>query len=366
MIGKVETSMDKDELGNPQVKNAAQRLLEGRLVAFPTETVYGLGADAENPEAIAKIYQTKNRPTNHPVIVHIAPEADLHYWVSDVPEDAHKLIQHFWPGPLTLILPRAPHIPDAVSGGQSSVGIRCPSHPMAQSLLRAFAALHANGQGGVAAPSANKFGQVSPTSAAHVKNEFPHEIEQNEVFVLEGDDADIGIESTIVDLSRTHEGIGAVLLRPGHITRKQLADVLGYEPASPDKAAPRASGTLKAHYAPRTPLQMFKDENIQDVLQQIPSYEKWVLLSFPQTLEKISASMGKAVSASYANLVSLSPQVDAYVVSDNAVHYAHDIYALLRHLDTQGYQRICVQALPHDDDWEAVNDRLQRAAAAFE
>lgn len=347
-----------------QIQEAAQKLLAGELVAFPTETVYGLGADAENPQAIAKIYQTKNRPANHPVIVHVAPEADLHYWVSEVPVDAQKLIQHFWPGPLTLILPRASHIPDAVSGGQKSVGIRCPSHPVAQALLRAFAALKPNGQGGVAAPSANKFGQVSPTAASHVYNEFPDEINRGALLVLEGDDAEIGIESTIVDLSRTHEGVGAVLLRPGHITRQQLATVLGYVPASPDKAAPRVSGSLKAHYAPHTPLQMFKKGEETTLLQHIPAGEKWVCLLFAHTLEPLMVSSGAKKIDSHT--VRLADQLDAYVVSDNPVDYAKDIYGLLRRLDEQGYQRICVQALPQDDNWEALNDRLQRAAAAFE
>ncbi|NOL49574.1 threonylcarbamoyl-AMP synthase [Pelistega europaea] len=383
-----------------QLQLAAQKLLDGDLVAFPTETVYGLGADAENSAAIAKIYQTKNRPSNHPVIVHVAPEADLHYWVSDIPADAQKLIRHFWPGPLTLILPRASHIPDTVSGGQASVGIRCPSHPVAQDLLRAFAALKPNGHGGVAAPSANKFGQVSPTAATHVRSEFPEEIARGELLVLEGDDSDIGIESTIVDLSRTQEGVGAVVLRPGHITRQQLAEVLGYMPASPDKAAPRVSGSLKAHYAPRTPLQMFKAEQLQELLQDIPVGEKWVLLAFEATLVKLdkitikpsnNESRGSEIftvdtgslparhgvvdypstsvhttSVGVDNIVHLSEQCDAYIVSDNPVRYAHDIYALLRRLDERGYQRICVQSLPQDDTWEGLNDRLQRAAAAFE
>ena len=173
---------------------AAQRLLDGELAAFPTETVYGLGADAENPQAVGKIYAAKGRPSNHPVIVHIAPHGDLSYWVSEVPPEARLLIDAFWPGPLTLILKRAPHIADTVSGGQDSIGIRCPSHPVAQALLAAFAAGKPNGQGGVAAPSANKFGQVSPTRADHVKNEFPDEVAAG-MPVLEGGASEVGIES---------------------------------------------------------------------------------------------------------------------------------------------------------------------------
>ncbi len=337
------------------IQEAAKRLAEGDLVAFPTETVYGLGADAENPSAVAKIYQTKGRPQNHPVIVHLAPNADLSYWVSEVPVEAKKLIQHFWPGPLTLILPRAAHIPDAVSGGQSSVGVRCPSHPVAQALLTAFSALKPNGQGGVAAPSANKFGQVSPTSASHVVSEFPAEIQAGLLSVLEGDDSDIGIESTIVDLSRVKEGVGAVLLRPGHITRAQLADVLGYEPASPDKAAPRVSGSLKAHYAPRTPLQMVCEEECKQLVSHIPAGEKWVLMAFKEIVSQVTSQASTMETGS----------LETYAVSSDPVAYAREIYGLLRRLDEQGYQRICVQALPQDANWEALNDRLQRAAAAF-
>ncbi len=337
------------------IQEAAKRLAEGDLVAFPTETVYGLGADAENPSAVTKIYQAKGRPQNHPVIVHLAPNADLSYWVSEVPVEAKKLIQHFWPGPLTLILPRAAHIPDAVSGGQSSVGVRCPSHPVAQALLTAFSALKSNGQGGVAAPSANKFGQVSPTSASHVVSEFPAEIQAGLLSVLEGDDSDIGIESTIVDLSRVKEGVGAVLLRPGHITRAQLADVLGYEPASPDKAAPRVSGSLKAHYAPRTPLQMVCEEECKQLVSHIPAGEKWVLMAFKETVSQVTSQASTMETGS----------LETYAVSSDPVAYAREIYGLLRRLDEQGYQRICVQALPQDANWEALNDRLQRAAAAF-
>ncbi|HVK93382.1 MAG TPA: L-threonylcarbamoyladenylate synthase, partial [Noviherbaspirillum sp.] len=150
------------------IEDAARKLEQGRLVAFPTETVYGLGADAENPSAVAAIYAAKGRPSNHPVIVHLAPGADIGYWAEAIPDEAHKLVEAFWPGPLSLILKRVRHIPDAVSGGQDSIGLRCPSHPVAQALLQAFK----EGKGGVAAPSANKFGRVSPTTAQHVRDEF--------------------------------------------------------------------------------------------------------------------------------------------------------------------------------------------------
>ena len=201
-----------------RLDEAARKLEAGELVAFPTETVYGLGADAENPQAIAKIYAAKGRPSNHPVIVHVVDGADISYWSDDVPGIALQLIEAFWPGPLTLILKRAPHIPAAVAGGQDSIGLRCPSHPVAQALLSRFK----RGRGGIAAPSANKFGQVSPTTAQHVRDEFG-----DAVFVLEGDGVDVGIESTIVDLSRLDQGIGPVLLRPGAITPEDIERVTG-------------------------------------------------------------------------------------------------------------------------------------------
>ena len=214
---------------------AAQALEAGKLVAFPTETVYGLGADAENPQAVANIYAAKGRPSNHPVIVHIAPGADISYWAKEIPVEADKLMAAFWPGPLTFILKRADHIPAAVSGGQDTVGIRCPSHPVAIALLSAFK----GGKGGVAAPSANKFGHVSPTMAAHVIEEFEQETQPGGLIaqVLDGGQSEVGIESTIVDLSRlaTH---GPVLLRPGHISAEQLAAVLGVMPASPALQVP--------------------------------------------------------------------------------------------------------------------------------
>ncbi len=189
-----------------EIAHAAARLEAGELVAFPTETVYGLGGDAENAQAIARIYAAKGRPANHPVIVQLSPTADPAYWVRELTPDAQKLIAAFWPGPLTLILKRAAHIPEAVSGGQDSVGLRCPSHPVAQALLEAFK----GGKGGVAAPSANRFGRVSPTTAQHVREEFGEAVE-----VLDGGAwCEVGIESTIVDLSRGF----AALLRPGHVS----------------------------------------------------------------------------------------------------------------------------------------------------
>lgn len=335
------SALDMDAM----LADAAARLAAGGLVAFPTETVYGLGADAENPAAVARIYAAKGRPSGHPIIVHVAPEADLAYWAGSVPPEARALIQAFWPGPLTLILPRAPHIPDAVSGGQDSIGLRCPSHPVAQALLRRFASLKPGGQGGVAAPSANKFGQVSPTHAAHVRGEFPA-LGPDELLVLEGGPSQVGIESTIVDVSRIAQGVGPVLLRPGHITAAQIAAVLGKEPARPDAAAPRASGTLKAHYAPRTPLRVMSR---QDILREagVPGQGRIAVVAFE--------APGRP----------LAEGVDWIAGAVDPAAYARELYALLRHLDEQAYAGIVLEQPPVSPDWQAVNDRIGRAAAAF-
>jgi L-threonylcarbamoyladenylate synthase len=330
---------------------AAEVLEAGGLVAFPTETVYGLGADAENPAAVARIYQAKGRPNDHPVIVHVAPGADLDYWVTDIPPQARQLAQAFWPGPLTLILKRASHIPDAVSGGQDTVGIRCPSHPVAIALLSAFK----GGKGGVAAPSANKFGNVSPTTAQHVRDEFglddhddgPTAAEADDdacsaallTTVLEGGSSQVGIESTIVDLSRlaTH---GPVLLRPGHISAQQIADVIGAMPAAPDQAAPRASGTLESHYAPRTPVTMLEHAKLGATVAQLQS--KGI------TVAVISHALPALV------------QSQQMLPADPA-GYAYGLYAALRGMDQTGSDVILVEAPPQGPEWLGVNDRLRRS-----
>jgi L-threonylcarbamoyladenylate synthase len=331
--------------GQAAIATAAAILEEGGLVAFPTETVYGLGADAENPAAVARIYEAKGRPNDHPVIVHVAPGADLDYWTTDIPAEARHLVQAFWPGPLTLILKRAAHIPDAVSGGQDTVGIRCPSHPVAIALLSAFK----GGKGGVAAPSANKFGNVSPTTAQHVRDEFglsEEDASSDEACtasllstVLEGGPSQVGIESTIVDLSRlaTH---GPVLLRPGHISAQQIAAVIGQLPAAPDQAAPRASGTLESHYAPRTPVTMLEHE---------------ALLAALGDLQNKSV---KVAVISHALPPLLTPQ---QILPADPAGYAYGIYAALRAMDQTGSDLILVETPPQDAPWQGVNDRLRRS-----
>lgn len=316
------------------IGEAARLLAQGRLVAFPTETVYGLGADAENPVAVASIYAAKGRPQDHPVIVHLAPEGRLEYWACDIPPQARALARAFWPGPLTMILRRAPGIPDAVSGGQDTIGLRCPSHPVAVALLRAFK----GGQGGVAAPSANKFGHVSPTQAAHVREEFAGDGAL--AMVLDGGASQVGIESTIVDLSRLASH-GPVLLRPGHIGADAIAAVIGQRPAAPDAAAPRASGTLESHYAPHTPVVLQEGAALAGMIDRLVRAGKRVALIHYSGL-----------SAAHAEVrLPVSPE-----------GYAHDLYAALRAMDGVGADLILVEVPPQDAAWMGVNDRLRRAA----
>jgi len=326
------------------IEQAAALLDAGELVAFPTETVYGLGGDAASPAAVARIYAAKGRPANHPVIVHLPPGGDPGYWAAEWPEAARKLVEAFWPGPLTLIVKRHARIPDAVSGGQDSVGLRCPSHPVAQKLLAAFSRRR-GGQGGVAAPSANRFGHVSPTTAQHVRDEFG-----TSVHVLDGGASDVGIESTILDLSR---GFPA-LLRPGHVTPHDIARVLGEAPRLPDGSdatAPRASGTLKAHYAPRTPLALLPFEALEPMLVAARASGEPVAL-----VARVSRAGGWAGA----------PGVYFVAAPEDPQVYARELYSLLRALDRANVERIFIEKLPETIEWIAVNDRLGRAAAAFE
>ncbi len=330
--------MPEIPLSPAAIAAAARQLEHGELVAFPTETVYGLGADAENPQAIAKIYAAKGRPSNHPVIVHLAPEADITQWADNIPAEAHKLIAAFWPGPLTLILRRAAHIPDAVAGGQDTVGLRCPSHPVAQALLREFKA----GKGGLAAPSANKFGHVSPTTAQHVRDEFGTPPDGPLAAILDGGQSEVGIESTILDLSRlaTH---GPVLLRPGHISSEQIAAVIGTMPRPADAAAPRASGTLEAHYAPSTPVALIDSSALPDVL------------------EKLSRA-GQKIALMYWTALPATSLAGQFRLAPSPGGFAHDLYAALRAMDGVHADLIAVEAPPAAADWQGVNDRLRRAA----
>ncbi|MBE0616258.1 MAG: threonylcarbamoyl-AMP synthase [Burkholderiales bacterium] len=319
-----------------EIEQAAAILRSGGLVAFPTETVYGLGADASNPEAVAKIFAAKGRPQNHPLIVHVADMDQLSLWAARIPPPARKLAENFWPGPLTLILQRAAGVPDCVTGGQDTVGLRIPGHPVALELLKAFTG-EAGGRrySGIAAPSANKFGRVSPTTAEHARAELGDALDA----VLEGGECEIGIESTIIDLSRGR----AVLLRPGQITPARIAAVLGEEVEAADDAAPRVPGALDAHYAPRTPLHLV-------AAAELPA--------------KLAELRGKKIAV-LARAEAPSGLKDVYWQEAHraVAGYAHELYASLRRLDELGCDVLLVEAPPDVPGWQGVNDRLKRAAS---
>lgn len=325
-----------------EIQQAAELLAAGELVAMPTETVYGLAADARNPAAVARIFAAKGRPADHPLIVHIGDITQLEQWARDIPPAAYALTAKYWPGPLTLILKRQPNVPDAVTGGQDTVGIRMPNHPMALDLLKAFARV---GSGAVAAPSANKFGRISPTKAAHVKNDLGVGENSAVAMILDGGESEVGIESTIVDLSRGTP----VVLRPGAITAEEIEATLqaktGAHAAVPAASpAPRVSGALAAHYAPRTPLQLVDSG---DLLKEVDA-----CVFKGQTIAVLAFSVSPL----------RHPAVLWFAAAHSAPHYAHDLYANLRLLDAAGVDRILVETPPHEPDWRAVADRLGRAA----
>ncbi|WP_028883997.1 L-threonylcarbamoyladenylate synthase [Taylorella asinigenitalis] len=323
------------------IKAAARHLLAGGLVAMPTETVYGLGADALNEEAVSKIYSTKGRPKNHPLIVHVYKDADLDFWAKKIPDHARKLIDAFWPGPLTLVFKKTDIVPDFITGGQDTVAIRSPNHPVAQALLKEFATLKTNS--GIVAPSANIFGHVSPTKNEHVLSEFPN---QKDIFFLEGDSSEIGIESTILDLSR--EDIGPVLLRPGHISKKDIQKIIGIYPKDKDEYAPVVSGSLKSHYAPKVPIYAEDKLNDQSFLKEIRD-KKIAFLQY-------SNQKKSDLKESKLNIITMP---------SDAKKYASIIYDVLRNIELQNYDLIIIEKLPQDIDWDGVRDRLSRALAAY-
>ena len=307
------------------IVRAAELLRSGELVALPTETVYGLGADASNPLAALKIFAAKDRPADHPLIVHLAHASQLGAWALEIPPEALALAKAFWPGPMTLILKKRPEVPDEVTGGQDTVGLRIPDHPVALDLLSAFG-------GGIAAPSANRFGRISPTTAQHVAEELGERV----AMILDGGACEVGIESTIIDLSRGE----AVILRPGMIGLDAISAVIGRRPRlrgeSQGGNTPRVSGSLSAHYAPRTPMRMASAAEI---------------LEAPADC----AVLGRArefTPGRYA--MSIDAPFDAE-------GYARDLYANLRALDASGARLILVEDIPQGENWDAVWDRLGRA-----
>ncbi len=302
-------------------------LRAGELVVFPTETVYGLGANAADADAVRKIFAVKGRPPDHPVIVHLEDARYLSRWVSAVPPIAEQLAAKFWPGPLTLILPKGPTVNDIVTGGQDSIGIRVPSHPMAQQLLKAFG-------GGIAAPSANRYGRLSPTKPEHVRDELGTAVP----VIMDGGDSPIGLESTIVSCldNRAH------LLRPGYITRSQLEQAVGTLAIGGN--TPRAPGSSALHYAPATPLEIVGSDELEARASEITAREARVA---------VLAMRPPLQAQRHMTWINAGKRPDAY---------AHNLYNHLRTLDRAGCVKIYVQSVPKDERWAAILDRLQRAS----
>jgi L-threonylcarbamoyladenylate synthase len=314
-----------------EIETAVQALRDGELVAFPTETVYGLGANAQNPAAVARIFEVKGRPADHPVIVHLDSPRFLHRWVREVPESATRLAEAFWPGALTMVMPRAATVHDVITGGQDTIGIRVPAHPMAQQLLTAFG-------GGLAAPSANRYGRLSPTRAEHVREEFGDTVR----VILDGGECQIGLESTIVSF----EGSEVRLLRPGSVTAAQIRSVVGELLMGADLASPRVPGSTPTHYAPAIPMTVVPAGEIDAQADQASAGGKRVAV----LAQRLPLRAHK-----YVTWINAGRRPDGF---------ARELYNNLRTLDKAGCQRILVQAVPDGEQWDAVRDRLLRAATS--
>jgi L-threonylcarbamoyladenylate synthase len=315
-----------------EIEAAVQALRDGELVAFPTETVYGLGANAQNPAAVQKIFTVKGRPAQHPVIVHLDSPRFLHRWVRDVPATATRLAEAFWPGPLTMVMPRAPSVHDVITGGQDTIAVRVPAHPMAQQLLTAFG-------GGIAAPSANRFGRLSPTRPEHVREELGDAVR----VMLDGGECQIGLESTIVSF----EGEAVRLLRPGSIGAKQIRELVGELVVGIGSAALRVPGSAATHYAPSTPMTI------------VPSGE------IDAQADALSAG-GRRVAVLAQRLPLRAHKYVTWInAGRRAESYGRDLYTNLRTLDKAGCTRILVQDVPEGEPWDAIRDRLRRAASSI-
>ncbi|MBK7953664.1 MAG: threonylcarbamoyl-AMP synthase [Candidatus Accumulibacter sp.] len=328
-----------------EIDRAVALLQAGELVAFPTETVYGLGADAANPAAVGRIFAAKGRPADHPLIVHLPADGYLERWAREIPAIAWELSEAFWPGPLTLILKRAPAVPGAVTGGQDSVGLRVPAHPLALALLQAYAGAGGGlgGMCGIAAPSANRFGRISPTEATHVRAELGEAVQ----LILDGGRCPVGIESTILDLT-AGDARPPRLLRPGRVTPEQIATVIGVLPeiVSREQAdgTPRVSGSLAAHYAPTTPLRLVAPERLAEVLDSLQQTGRRCAVLCYRPLPDAGATHA-------LRCLPADPRA-----------YARALYAALRELDQTAADLIVVEDLPATPAWVAVADRLRRAA----
>ncbi|MBA2483731.1 MAG: threonylcarbamoyl-AMP synthase [Nitrosomonas sp.] len=315
---------------------AVRQLQEGGTVVFPTETVYGLGADISIPSAVNQIFEIKRRPKNHPLIVHFGLASQLQHWAQEIPESAWKLATNFWPGPLTLILKRSEHIPPDVTGGQNTVGLRIPNHPVALALLHALGAETA-----LAAPSANRFGRISPTTAAHAKDELGQSVSM----ILDGGPCQVGLESTIVSFINET----ATVLRPGGIPISALETVLEQKIplVNTNQLTTRAPGTLASHYAPATPLQLCPAQRIWHHAHNLNTLNLSVAV--------ITWSASTPNHKLYKNIVQFSmPQEPAA--------YGNQLYATLRQFDQQGFDRLLIETPPDNPAWLAITDRLQRAS----
>ena len=306
------------------------------LVAMPTETVYGLAANAEDEKAVKKIFEAKNRPTTHPLIVHITGEEALDHWACDIPQSAYVLARKFWPGPLTMILKKSDAVGDWITGGQDSVGLLCPSHPWAVALIKAFAGKHHRG---LAAPSANTFGRISPTCAQHVRDDLGEKPKGKVDFILDGGQCEVGVESTIINLSGEHPEI----LRHGAVTRGMLEEALGCAVPDGGKDSPRVSGSLKSHYAPKTKVVL--SDNIAAELEKLKD-KKVAVMASGQALEQTPAHV-----------------VKWFIAPCDASEYMHVLYTRLHELDQTGADLILIETPPTGDAWNAVQDRLNRASA---
>ena len=322
------------------LRQAAERLAAGELVGLPTETVYGLAARADDDEAVARIFEAKGRPTDHPLIVHVLDAHDAAKFAAGLNNVAHRLIAAFWPGPLTVVVRRAPGVATAAAAGQATIALRCPSHPVAREVLEAARHL---GVFGVAAPSANRFGHISPTTAQHVEEEFGPDL-----LVLDGGECELGIESTIVDCSREHP----VLLRPGVLLRAQIEAAAGEALREPDEDAPRASGTLATHYAPRATVRVLSTESLAKRLSQ----------GRPERVAVYARA--DVTSMAGGDLVLVDGDALLRRMPSEAGAAAHELFAVLRALDAAGAREIWIEAPPEAPAWEGVRDRLSRAAAS--
>ncbi len=329
------------------VRHAVEVLLRGGLVAFPTETVYGLGADADQPQAVAAIFQAKGRPRAHPLIIHVAQARAVPRWARQIPRPAQLLMRRFWPGPLTLVLPRTARASDLLTGGQDTVGLRCPANAWAQSLIRALCAARGDESAAIAAPSANRYGRISPTRAAHVRADLGEKPDGLVDYIIDGGASALGIESTIVDFA----GEITRILRPGSIDRVQIASAIGEEVqiAAETMAAPRVSGRVSGHYAPSKPLELAEPDSLVARAKSLETLALGVLAP-QELLAKLDArNLATAIAAA------ATPQ-----------QYAHELYEHLRALDASAAQRLLVALPPSGESWEAVHDRLRRACAGSE